>query len=251
MDETRLDHCQQVFRSLLWRVRPPRLAEAVIRCVDEVCRLAGERAEWGAALQTVYRRTRDEVVQTLVGKGAAVVGPRQRRLIDTSISPSPPAAGPDFHCDAALGGLARWLRAAGYDAAYWPSIDDDDLLRKMLGSPAILLTTDRRLCQRGVIANGAIAALLVSIARRKREQFTDVVAQLDLPLRSPHCMACGGSLRPVTKETVRDRIPPKTYPWRDDYYVCQRCDRLFWQGTHWQRIAAGLALAASRRSSRI
>lgn len=251
MDEARLDHCQQVFRSLLWRVRPLRLADAVNWCVNEVCRLADERADWNTALQTVYRRTRDEVVATLVGTGAAAVGPRHRRLIETIISPSPPAAGPDFHCDAALGGLARWLRAAGYEAAYWPGIDDDDLLRKMLGSPAILLTTDRRLCQRGVIASGAIAVLLISIARKKREQFTDAVAQLDLPLKSPRCMACGGSLRPVAKETVCNRIPPKTYPWRDDYYVCQCCDRLFWQGTHWQRIAAGLSLAASRGSSRI
>lgn len=251
MEDTRLDHCQQVFRSLLWRVRPPRLAEAVNRCVDEVCHLAAERAEWRAALQIVYRRLRDDVVATLVGTGAAAVGPRHRRLIETTVSPSPPAAGPDFHCDAALGGLARWLRAAGYEAAYWPGVDDDDLLRKMPGSPAILLTTDRRLCQRGVIASGAIAALLVSIARKKREQFTDVVEQLDLPLRSPRCMACGGQLRPVEKEAIRDRIPPKTYPWRDDYYVCQRCDRLFWQGTHWQRIADGLSLAASRRSSRV
>jgi uncharacterized protein with PIN domain len=53
-------------------------------------------------------------------------------------------------------------------------------------------------------------------------------------------MACGGRLTSVEKTAVRERIPPRTYPWRDEYYVCQRCDRLFWKGTHWRRIEAAL-----------
>lgn len=243
MDETRLDHCQQVFRSLLWRLCPPRLAEAVHRCVDEVCRLADGGAGWHVALQTAYRRVRDEVVAGVLGAGHTATSSRHRRLIETTISPLPPVAGPDFHCDAALGGLARWLRAAGYDAAFWPGVDDDHLLRKMIGSSAVLLTTDRRLCQRGVIVSGAIPAVLVSIEQKKRGQFAGVVARLDLRRKSPRCMACGGRLRAVPKEAVRDRIPPRTYPWRDEYFVCERCQQLFWQGTHWQRIEADLARA--------
>ncbi len=203
--------------------------------------MADGATPWEAALYIVSRRTRDETVAELLARSAGKL--RSRRLIETTIAPLPPAAGPDFHCDAALGGLARWLRAAGYDAAFWPGIDDDDLLRKMIGSPAILLTTDRRLCQRGVIASRAIAALLVSVEHKKRGQFADVVARLGLRRRSPRCMACGGRLQAVAKETVRDRIPPKTYPWRDDYYICESCDRLFWQGTHWQRVEAELAQA--------
>jgi hypothetical protein len=139
-----------------------------------------------------------------------------------------------------LGGLARWLRAAGYDAAFWPDIDDDDLLRKMIGSSAIVLTSDRRLTNRGIVTSGAIAALLVPISLKKREQFAFVRSQLDLLLQTPRCMACGGRLVMVEKEAVRERIPPRTYPWRDDYCLCQRCDRLFWKGTHWERIEAAL-----------
>ncbi len=46
------------------------------------------------------------------------------------------------------------------------------------------------------------------------------------------------------KDDVRARIPPKTALWKDDYFVCAACDRLFWQGTHWERIAGTLAAAA-------
>lgn len=35
-----------------------------------------------------------------------------------------------FLCDAGLGGLARWLRASGHEAAWRPDIDDGELLRE-------------------------------------------------------------------------------------------------------------------------
>jgi uncharacterized protein with PIN domain len=110
------------------------------------------------------------------------------------------------------------------------------LLRKMTTSGAILLTSDRRLMERGVIASSAMAALLVPISLKKRDQFAFLRAELGLPLKPTRCMACGGRLLAVNKESVRERIPPRTYPWLDDYYLCERCHRLFWEGTHWQRI---------------
>jgi hypothetical protein len=34
-----------------------------------------------------------------------------------------------FACDAMLGGMARWLRAARYEASWHPGIDDPDLVQ--------------------------------------------------------------------------------------------------------------------------
>ena len=41
----------------------------------------------------------------------------------------PDTTAPRFACDAMLGSLARWLRAAGYDAFWQEGIDDWDLIR--------------------------------------------------------------------------------------------------------------------------
>jgi hypothetical protein len=60
--------------------------------------------------------------------------------------------------------------------------------------------------------------------------------QLDLPRRPPRCMACGGVLQSVEKEAYRDAIPPRTFAWLDVYYRCVDCSKLYWEGTHWQRI---------------
>jgi uncharacterized protein with PIN domain len=57
-------------------------------------------------------------------------------------------------------------------------------------------------------------------------------------------MSCGGVLESRPKDAVAERIPPRTARWRDDYWTCGSCARLFWKGTHWDRIARALEQAA-------
>ena len=216
---------ERAFRSLLWRLRPERLHEEVKRCLT-------------APLQIAYERTRVEVIEKLL------VDERRRAVVESAIPTSPVEGSPDFHCDAGAGGVARWLRAAGYDAAFWPGIADELLVRKVIDSSAILITADRRLMDRGAITMGCVPALLVSNEVKKRDQFASVMSALDLPVKTARCMECGGELRPVAKTDVRERIPPRTYPWRDDYLLCARCDKLYWEGSHWEGIGENLSKSA-------
>lgn len=234
----------RVFRNVLWRTRPADLQTRVAALEREVERRVETGLTESQAFAQVYRPLRDQTIDELVHRAGANHRRKIRNLLENYLPREPITDGPDFHCDAGLGGLAKLLRAAGYDAAFWPGIDDDRLLDKSLDSAAILLTNDTLLAGRGVIQRGVVPALLVPITLRKSQQFSQVVDQLDLPLAAPRCMSCGGRLQAVDKESVRDRIPPRTYPWRDDYYVCQRCDKLFWQGTHWQKIRQHLASVA-------
>ena len=43
-------------------------------------------------------------------------------------------------------------------------------------------------------------------------------------------------VRQLQGAAVAERIPPRTARWKDEYFVCARCGRLFWEGTHWERI---------------
>lgn len=250
----------RAFRSLLWRVHPPHLQTEVETLLQAGRRQASASGSLRDAWQRLYQARRAAIIEQLQGAAHQANSPtktpsalRRRAqwlaLLEASIPPVPPVASADFHCDAGLGGLARWLRAAGYDAQFWPGIDDSQLLEKVQQSSAILLTNDGRLVARGVIQQQVIAALHVSNELTKRGQFRQVVATFQLPLRSARCMACGGRLLPVDKHAVRDRIPPRTFPWRDDYFECARCKQLFWQGTHWERIAQELHRIASQSSS--
>lgn len=149
-----------------------------------------------------------------------------------------------FLCDAGLGGLARWLRAAGHEAVWKPAWDDDELLQEGRRTLATILTTDSLLMERRVLRDGILPALWVPPTLTMLEQLSLVLRELRLCIRGPRCMQCGGELRPAAKESLRDRIPPKTYRWRDEYFLCTRCGKLFWHGTHWQRISRSLSQAA-------
>ncbi len=144
-----------------------------------------------------------------------------------------------FVADAMLGKLARWLRIMGYDtlcAADMP-VDDDDLLNIALDEGRILLTRDRELYHRAIDA-GVRAVFVAS---------TDIVAQLvqlvklvglelrDTPAKTI-CPSCNGSLYPASRSDVRGLVPATVLDTHREFWVCQSCGKVFWEGSHWRRI---------------
>ena len=59
-----------------------------------------------------------------------------------------------FICDAMLGGLARWLRAGGYDAEFEYGIDDRALIERAAGSGRMILSSDGPLFERNILRSG-------------------------------------------------------------------------------------------------
>jgi len=145
-----------------------------------------------------------------------------------------------FFCDAMLGGLSRWLRAWGYDAAYEYGIDDGDLVRRAERTGATVLSSDGPLFDRNVITTGRVKALYVPQQLSRDEQLDFVLRELKLPRLAGRCMACGGPLTEVPKHTVIDEAPPLAFRNCERFWRCGRCGKLLWHGTHWQRVARRL-----------
>jgi uncharacterized protein with PIN domain len=150
-----------------------------------------------------------------------------------------------FACDAMLGGLARWLRAAGYDASWSEGIDDWELIRQARREGRLLLSSDGGIFRVGIVRDGEVPALFLPPGLTTAQQLMFVWRKLKLQPGAPRCMACGGELVEVAKEEVRDQVPPRTFAWMDHFFRCVRCGRVFWQGTHWRHIEATLRAAAS------
>ena len=228
---------REKFLTLLAKVRPKRLefgADLLMRRAAEM--RIREGIPLGRALARVYDDTRKRVEKRLALTAACTLSGRP--LGDDGEAPR-------FVCDPSLGGLARWLRAAGYEAEWPDNGGADELLTRAQTSGATLLTTDSRMMERSVIQGGSVQAQWVPSDLSRTAQLRMLMRDLSLKVRPPRCMSCGGELRVVAKEEVADRIPPKTAKWKDEYFVCSGCDRLFWQGTHWERIAQRLADIAS------
>jgi uncharacterized protein with PIN domain len=227
----------------------------------------GFRARFRALAVWIGRATpaveADRLVGEAIGAGASTGTPTARALATVwlreltaakrewaaragGLGAAPPwarfdeANPPRFLCDPSLGGLARWLRAAGYDARIAAEVPGHRLPDEARRRGLVLLTTEAEVLDRRIVADGSLVVVWVPSALTMGEQLHAAAVELGLTLRDPRCMACGGGLLPTAKDAVRSRIPPRTALWKDEYFVCAECDRLFWRGTHWERIAATL-----------
>lgn len=151
---------------------------------------------------------------------------------------------PRFACDAMLGGLARWLRAAGYDASWHDGIADPELVRLARAEGRTILSSDGDISQFALVRDGVVPALFVPRGLAVQDQLAHVLGGLGLPLREPRCMACGGGLSELTREEAAGRVPPRSLAFHDRFWACVRCGKVFWHGTHWRQIEGRLREAA-------
>src|SRR4051794_38150657 len=96
---------------------------------------------------------------------------------------------PRLACDAMLGGLARWLRAAGHDASWHDGIDDGDLVRLCLAQGRTVLSSDVDIFGFALVRDGVVPSLFVPRGRPIHEQLAFVMRELKLPRLEPRGMA--------------------------------------------------------------
>ncbi len=154
---------------------------------------------------------------------------------------------PRFLCDAMLGSLARWLRFFGYDTLFCePGLPDRDLARRACEDGRWLLTRDRELAAAG-------PKTLMVRAEDLEAQLEEVFLRLELSpppdLEKARCAACNGELEPVPLEAVADVVPPYVRRTAPRFSRCRRCKRVYWPGSHSERILATMEGVARRVAS--
>ena len=145
---------------------------------------------------------------------------------------------PKFIVDLNVGKLSKWLRIMGYDTLLGNEVDDDQLIRIAIREGRILLTKDTGILRRGVVFSGKLKVVLIR-DDRVQEQLRQVIEELNLKQNlSPFslCLECNHPLVPKKKEEVKDLVPPYVFQTQDQYMQCPICHRIYWRGTHWQRM---------------
>jgi uncharacterized protein len=147
-----------------------------------------------------------------------------------------------FLCDAMLGGLAKWLRAAGYDTYYareGTDVSDGALVRRAIEEGRVLLTSDRGFLERKPVRDEEV--LFLAVPHLPLEgQLRLVVGTFDLAWRTSRCMQCNGELETVRPEAVTEQVPPGVIRAHRTFFRCLGCHRVFWHGSHWGRIGGRL-----------
>jgi uncharacterized protein len=150
-----------------------------------------------------------------------------------------PLRDPRFVADTHLGKLARHLRMAGFDTLYGNDWDDDRIVALSLAERRTILTRDLGMLRRREVERGYFVRALESEA-----QLAEVVAALQLEgLLAPftRCRECNAPLEDADAGAVSARIPPKVRDLYDRFRRCPSCARVYWEGTHYQRMQGVIA----------
>lgn len=133
-----------------------------------------------------------------------------------------------------LGRLARWLRLLGFDVLYYRDIDDAQLVRIAREQERTVITRDTHLLKR----KGLREPVFIT-SDNVTDQLHEMGARLDFGHASPHgrCGMCNGILSIVTdKENVRALVSDHVYFSAAGFIRCEDCGKVYWKGTHYQKI---------------
>jgi uncharacterized protein len=139
-----------------------------------------------------------------------------------------------FILDGHLGRLAAYLRMLGFDVLYRNDFSDDELAQISSSEERILLTRDQGLLKRNIVTHGYWVR-----ATLPRQQVVEVVNYFGLvpefvPFR--RCVHCNSLLQTVSKDAILHRLQPETRQHYNEFYICPACDRIYWKGSHYQRM---------------
>lgn len=154
-----------------------------------------------------------------------------------------PLREPRFVLDAHLGKLARHLRLAGFDSLWENDYADDEIVALSVAQKRIILTRDKGILMRRVVQRGHFVRETDS-----ERQLAEVVRafQLEGALRPfTRCRVCNAPLREVPKAAVAARVPGQVLATLERFTECPQCGRVFWEGSHFERLRRMLRAALS------
>lgn len=139
---------------------------------------------------------------------------------------------PKFIVDFMCGRLARWLRILGYDAEFFNETSRSKILMESLKTQRIILTRDTQLSKKK-----AYKIILIT-SDKIRQQVKQVIKDLNLKLNPKEffsiCSICNKKVNKVIdKSEIKDLVPIYIYENINEFYRCPECNRIYWQGSHY------------------
>lgn len=218
-------------------------------CPSEVARALVENQgtddheQWRAqmdAVRAMAHRLAEEGRIIVTQKGETVdirtaKGPVRLQLCPPTVGAEPIR----FILDVHLGKLARWLRLLGFDTFYRNDLDDPEIVEIAATEERTILTRDGGIMKRRAATRGYLVQ-----STDPQEQLREVLDyyQLREQLQPFHrCLVCNGLLAQVEKATILDQLEPKTIRYYDNFFQCATCGKIYWQGTHYERMQGFLA----------
>lgn len=135
-----------------------------------------------------------------------------------------------FICDGMLGKLCKNLRICGIDTLY--SNEGIKALLVARREGRTFLTMNTRL-------KGKEGVFFIE-SKLPDYQLITIITEFHLVDKLKffsRCLLCNEPLISVAKEKVKGRIPYYTYKNFSEFSECPRCQRVYWKGSHYEKMA--------------
>ena len=136
-----------------------------------------------------------------------------------------------FVLDVHLGKLNTYLRLLGFDTWYRHDCDDEELATISHSEQRILLTRDRGLLKRSIVTYGYWVRSIEPIQQTREILHRFALQSKIQPFR--RCLRCNGDIVSVDFDKVSARVPAKTRHYYNEFYLCQKCQQVYWKGSHY------------------
>ncbi len=139
-----------------------------------------------------------------------------------------------FLVDAMLGNIAKKLRLFGFDSEYVSDIDDSKLIETAKNENRTIISRDRNLIDRA--KKNEISSVYIT-KENEIEQFLEIIKTTHLQFDeisgdSARCTKCNSPTSQIDKLEIKNKIPPGVLEYHDKFWKCDRCDQIYWEGTH-------------------
>ncbi len=138
-----------------------------------------------------------------------------------------------FICDVNVGKLAILLRMIGVDVLMGNEWDDAQIAAFAEKERRVVLSKDSGLLKRNQVEFGRLIR-----CKDPDGQLKEVVDFFGLrpgPFFT-RCLRCNRILAPVDKAEIEHRLLPKTKKYFHHFYLCPGCDRIYWAGSHMEKM---------------
>ncbi len=146
-----------------------------------------------------------------------------------------------------LGRLSRWLRILGLDSLYETAREISKVIVKSLKEDRIILTKNKKFLEHPGLK------CLVLDEDDYLEQLRRVVGEFKIRPQEvkmfSRCIFCNSPLVFVEKEKIKESVPPYVYQTQEEFYMCEKCGRIYWQGSHWGNVREVLDKVFSKKCS--
>ncbi|MFC1693762.1 Mut7-C RNAse domain-containing protein [Candidatus Latescibacterota bacterium] len=145
-----------------------------------------------------------------------------------------PLREPKFILDVHLGRLSKYLRMLGFDTLYESNYDDSTIIKTAREQKQTILTRDVVLLKNNEVTHGYWIR-----SQNSFDQAIEVIIYFDLfssikPFS--RCILCNGIIQSITKESVLHLLKPNTQHYYDEFFQCMSCKKVYWKGSHYERM---------------